>query len=275
MADERTQEPSRHRRQLARSQGQAAQSPALTAAAGLLAAVALLGAFGDEIASAMAAGFVPAIDPAGGSPWPLAPDPAAIVGRVRGAAWALAMPLGGLLLGTVAAAVAAHQAQVGGLWAPGLIAPDLRRLVGGGPGGGAATRLGRGIWGLSRSAALVAAAVVALATHRDDLARLARLDPPRLLASASGLAAAIGFDLAIACLALGLADFVAQARQFEARLRTTPDEHREEVRAAEGDPALRARRRQRSRTWIDAPAVTVVPLDETEGRRLQSGRIRA
>ena len=43
MSEDHTQPPSKHRRQLAREQGQAAHSPELTAAAGWLVAVVLLG----------------------------------------------------------------------------------------------------------------------------------------------------------------------------------------------------------------------------------------
>ena len=50
MSEDRTQPPSKRRRQLARQQGQAAHSPELTAAGGWLAAVVLLGALGDDLA---------------------------------------------------------------------------------------------------------------------------------------------------------------------------------------------------------------------------------
>ena len=50
MSEDRTQPPSKRRRQLARQHGQVAHSPELTAAAGWLAAVALLGIVGDDLA---------------------------------------------------------------------------------------------------------------------------------------------------------------------------------------------------------------------------------
>ena len=40
----------------------------------------------------------------------------------------LGWPLGAILLGFVAGALAAHQVQVRGLWATGLLVPDLSRL---------------------------------------------------------------------------------------------------------------------------------------------------
>ena len=53
---------------------------------------------------------------------------------------------------------------------------------------------------------------------------------------------------------MGLVDFAIQHRRFEAMLRMTPDEHREDLKAADGDPALRGRRRRLARTMRgDAP----------------------
>ena len=49
MSDERTQPPSKRRRQLAREQGQVAHSPELTAAAGWLVAVVVLGMVGEDL----------------------------------------------------------------------------------------------------------------------------------------------------------------------------------------------------------------------------------
>ena len=50
MSEDRTQPASKRRRQLAREQGQAAHSPELTAAAGWLVAVLLLGFWGGDLA---------------------------------------------------------------------------------------------------------------------------------------------------------------------------------------------------------------------------------
>ncbi len=53
MSEDRTQEPSKRRRLEARERGQVARSPELTGAAGLLAASALLGIWGDDLALAL------------------------------------------------------------------------------------------------------------------------------------------------------------------------------------------------------------------------------
>ena len=55
MSDDRTQPPSKRRRQMARQHGQAAHSPELTAAAGwVVAAVAMLSWCGGDLAVALA-----------------------------------------------------------------------------------------------------------------------------------------------------------------------------------------------------------------------------
>ena len=53
--EDRTQAPSNHRRQEARERGQAASSPELSGAAGLLAASAVLSVWGEPLASSLLA----------------------------------------------------------------------------------------------------------------------------------------------------------------------------------------------------------------------------
>ncbi len=60
--------------------------------------------------------------------------------------------------------------------------------------------------------------------------------------------------LALASAVLGLVDYALQRQRFEAMLRMTADEHREDLRSADGDPALRARRRNLAKSLRgDAP----------------------
>ena len=54
--------------------------------------------------------------------------------------------------------------------------------------------------------------------------------------------------LAGVLLTLGLVDYVLRYRRFEAMLRTTPEEQREDQRVMEGDPAARAQRRHAARS---------------------------
>src|SRR5437868_818504 len=132
MSEDRTQAPTARRRQMARERGQAAHSPELTAAAGLLGAAAALEVWGEGLAASMLALVREPLTTA----VPVAADAVEVVGRLRHLAGGVAGPLLGILGASAATALAAHQAQVRGLWAPGLVAPDVSRLwlPGQGPG---------------------------------------------------------------------------------------------------------------------------------------------
>jgi flagellar biosynthetic protein FlhB len=255
MSEDRTQEPSKRRRVEARERGQVARSPELTGAAGLLAASALLGIWGDDLALALLA----LVRNSWSGDLLVSAEPLEVVARLRGAAWGVASPLMGILGGTVVAALLAHQAQVGGLFAPALLAPDPSRLWAlrldeEDSGSGFSARVGRGVWSVVKAAVVVGVAAWVIRSDLGDLQRLARLDPPALARASGTLLRSMAFALALATLALGLVDFALQYNRFEAMLRMTPDQHREDLRAADGDPALRSRRRKQAQALRgDAP----------------------
>src|SRR5206468_8809661 len=103
MSEDRTQEPSKRRRLEARQRGQVARSPELTGAAGLLAASALLGIWGDDLVLAL----VGLAHHCWSGDLGVSAGPAEVVDRLRRAALGVAGPLLGILGGTVAASVAA------------------------------------------------------------------------------------------------------------------------------------------------------------------------
>src|SRR5438045_770719 len=105
MSEDRTQGPSKQRREQARERGRVAHSPELTAAAGLLAASALLGVCGDDLTEALL-GLVHAA--LAGEPV-VSAELGAVVARLRHLALAVAWPLGAVVVGGAAAALAAHQ----------------------------------------------------------------------------------------------------------------------------------------------------------------------
>jgi len=255
MSEDRNHEPSKRRRLEARARGQVARSPELTGAAGLLAASALLGLWGDDLALAL----LGLVREAWAGDLGIAGDAAGVVDRVRRSAFAVAGPLLGILGGSAAAAVAAHQAQVGGLLAPGLLAPDPSRLwalslddEGSGPA--LIARAGRGIWSVAKAVVVVAVAAGTIRSGLDRLFGLSRLEPHALARAAGAMMTSTALALALATLILGLIDFAMQHRRFEAMMRMTPDQHREDLRSADGDPSLRSRRLRQARALRgDAP----------------------
>jgi flagellar biosynthetic protein FlhB len=244
-AEDRTQGPSKQRLQHAREQGQVAHSPELTAAVALLAATGLLGCWGDHLAAALVALVRESL----ARPPQLAADPSEVVARLQHHAIAVSCPLGAIVVGVAVAAVAAHQIQVGGLWAPRLLAPDPARLLPFGRGPGLGARWVRGGWGLLKTALILAVAMVALRRGVPQWQQLGNLEPRALAAASAAALSQFTFTVAAATLALGLLDFSFQHRRWMTMLRMTPEEQREDLRAMEGDPALRAQRRRIARTW--------------------------
>lgn len=250
MSEDRTQAPSKLRRQQARETGMVAQSGELTGSAGLLAAVAMLGFWGDDLATALVAVLR---EPLLVTP-SLTADPSEVVMRLRQLAFQVLRPAFPIVAGYLLAAVGVHQAQVQGLWVPGLLAPDPTRLWTLGRGQGLVTRAGRGGWSLLKAVTIVAVAGWAIWSHWPDFQELPALEIRPLAVAVGHSLWRLATWLALATLVLGLIDFTLQFRRFEALLRTTPEEHREDQRSAEGDPALRSRRRNLVKAWRgDAP----------------------
>jgi flagellar biosynthetic protein FlhB len=248
-AEDRTQGPSKQRLRLARERGQVAHSPELTAAVGLLAATLLLGCWGDPLAAALIALVREPLT----QPVRLEADAAALVAQLRHLALALGRPLGMLFGGVTVAVVAAQQLQVGGLWVPGLLAPDPARLWAFGRGPGAIARGARGVWGLMKVSLVGIVAALAIRAGLPRWQQLGGLEPQALAAAAAGALRQFTLTLAIATLTLGVLDFLLQHQRFMNLLRMTPEEQREDLRSTEGDPALRAQRRRIARTWQADP----------------------
>jgi flagellar biosynthetic protein FlhB len=245
MSEDRTQAPSKLRRQQARERGQVAHSAELTGSAGLLAAVAMLGFWGDDLAAALI-GLLR--EPLVGTPV-VSADPSEVVTRLRQLALQVIWPMMPIVAGFVLAAIGVHQAQVQGLWVPGLLAPDPTRLWTLGQGQGIVTRSRRGAWSLIKAVAIVAVAGWAIRTGWLDFQQFGAMETRPLARGVGRALWLLATWLATATLVLGLIDFALQFRRFEALLQTTPEEHREDQRTAEGDPALRSRRRSIVKAW--------------------------
>ena len=235
-----------------------ARSAELTAASALLVAAALLSVWGDDLFSRL----VRVVR----TPWlgdlgvPGEGESAVdLVARVQETLVQVAFPTLGILGGSVLAAILAHQAQVGGLFAPGLLAPDPSRLWSlnlddEGGGEGLLGRSSRGLWSMVKAVVVVGVAALVIRTHLDDFAHLGRADVQGMALAAGGLVRSTALILALATTVLGLIDYALQRNRFEAMLRTTDDEHREDLRSADGDPALRVRRRNLAKSLRgDAP----------------------
>jgi flagellar biosynthetic protein FlhB len=245
MSEERTQTPSAQRRRQARERGHVARSPELTAAVGLLVGIALVGFWGSDLVQELTALVR--------EPWtgevPLTADLSAVVIVVRGAAWNVLRSLGVIVAGVALSLVAAHQLQVGGLWLPGLLAPDPNRLWAGALGTSVLERAERGAWSLAKTMIILSVAAWSISTRLPVFNRLSQLGLEGLVTASGKLLRDVSGTLALALVALGVLDFAMQWRRREAQLAQTPAEYREELRALDGDPALLARRRRLAQQW--------------------------
>ena len=172
-----------------------------------------------------------------------------MVATVRGIVMGLGWPLGSILIGFVAGALAAHQLQVRGLWAPALLAPDLSRLWTLSSGPGLAVRAERVGWSMAKATVLVVASAWTIRAGWTDVLSLGDLEGPALARGAGQVVLHLARVLAGVLLVIGLVDYALRYRRFESMLRTTTQEQREDRRVIEGDPAARAQRRQISREF--------------------------
>ena len=244
MSEDRTQPPSKRRRQMARRQGQAAHSPELTAAVGWLAAVVILGFAGDKLAIALTELVRGSLS----HPIHVADDAGAIAAHIRNSIMGLVWPFAAILGGFAGGAFAGHQLQVRGLWATSQIVPDPGRLWRFSKGPGTSTLFVQSTWSLAKGIILVTAAACALGAGWSDFLRQSSLEAPNLAQAAGQIVMRVSWVLAGVLLAAGLVDYLLRYRRFEAMLRTTPAEQREDQRVVEGDPAARAQRRRAARS---------------------------
>ncbi len=255
-SEDRTQTPSKHRRDQAREAGIVAHSPELTSAVGMLVAVGLIAVLGGSLIS----GLVELIRAPLVGTNDLSVGPLEFASLVRSQVLAVVIPLLCILVGAAFAAFLTHQAQVGGLWVPSRIAPDLSRLASGWPGMGAGMfdRLGRGLWGLAKATIVGAVAAWVITSRWTEFQTLGRLDSTSITQVCGAAVRALAGWLALSIVVLGLIDFAIQYARIESRLRMTPEESREDLRSNDGDPALRARRRKLAQGWRADPAEALV-----------------
>jgi flagellar biosynthetic protein FlhB len=157
-------------------------------------------------------------------------------------------------VGFGAGAIAAHQLQVRGLWATALIAPDPSRLWILGHAGSAAAGFERLAWTVIKGVVLAVVSIWAVRAEWNGLELLSAVETSALAGASSELIFKPALVIGVVMLVLGMADYGLRYMRFEAMLRTTPQEQREDHRVMEGDLSLRSKRRRLARTWRgDAP----------------------
>lgn len=265
---EKSQEATQYRRQQAREHGQVARSQDLTSAALLLGSmVALLWLAGSVVTTL---GLI-ARRYLGEAAW-LEFDIATASHEFASIMFGLAPSLLPLLLAMLAVAVFTNLAQVGLLFLPEKLVPDLNRID---PLTGftrifSLPSVVRLVFGLFKVLLVAAVAYACLSGKIDDVVSLVTLNVEQIGRFLGESLVWTGIKIASALLLLALLDYGFQWWRQEQDLRMTTQEVREELKNLQGDPQVIARRRAAQRQLVlnrvnkSVPKADVVITNPTE-----------
>ena len=267
MPDDKSLEPTPHRRQQARREGHVAKSQDLGSAVMLLSGVAILMMLG----GGLAAFFINYCrSQLGGQPW-LAANTDFVAAQWNATLWTLArylLPILGLLC---LAGVAVNVLQTGFLWLPQRVSFELSRIS---PIRGwqrifssaGIVHLG---FGLVKMTVVFVVAGVVIYNQREVLLRLIALPPAALAAEMAQILLWTTLKIGAALLVLAILDYAYQRWRHEQDLKMTPQELREELKNLEGDPQLKARRKQMQRDLAVERPSPLPPTVETQADGLK------
>lgn len=271
MADDggnKTQEPTPHRRQQAREQGQVAKSQDLASAAILMAGTAGMLYLGQRFVAFL---YRFSTSQWGGDAW-LEADQRFAVATWNGLLGGLAPSILPLLLVVVLVAIMVELFQVGLLWTPERLAPDFSRLD---PVQGfqrifsmaGAVKL---FFGIVKIGLVAVVAYSSLYKERDTILSLAGLALPQVAWYLAEILLWTTLKIGGFLLLLSALDYGYQWWRHEQDLRMSVDEVREEMKNLQGDPQLIARRRSVQRQLVlnrlgqAVPKADVVITNPTE-----------
>lgn len=260
MADQegdKTFDATPHRRQQAREQGQVAYSQDLGSAALLLAGAMLLGSFGPGLVEF----FGKLMQRQLGQVVTLTADDNLLLNQTRSLAVPIATTLGPVLGLLLLAGILSTVMQIGFLFVPDKLAPDISRLsifqglqrlfsLQG------VSRLGFGLVKVVIVAAIIG---TLLWQYRSDVLESASLSTAQLAKLLIDTSLKTLYWVGLALFLLALFEFAFQKWKFEQDLRMTHQEVREEMKEMQGDPQIAARRRQVQRQLAMNRVGTAVP----------------
>jgi flagellar biosynthesis protein FlhB len=265
---DKTEAPTPKRRQEAREQGNIPRSPDLTAAVLLVGMLMLLHAFGGGIVAALRTIMEEML-----SLRSLSDSNAVGVGsifmRIIGH---VAVAMAPLLVGTLILAVVANIAQTGLAFSGKRIQPNLAALnpfrgIGKIFGGGQGTM--KLVMSLMKVALVGLMAYSAVHGRLGEIVLVQQLSFLQIFGLAAGIIYAIALRIGVLLLVLALLDYIWQRHHIEKELKMTKQEVKEEMKRMEGDPHIKARRRQiaiaqlRERLKNDVPKADVVVTNPT------------
>lgn len=267
-AGEKSFDATPHRRQEARDQGQVVFSQDLASAAMLMLGVLLMMMLGGRIIDF----FAQLIQQQLSQVAELRASQETLINswiRIAYAAGIVLLPILGLLM---LGGVLVNLFQIGLLWLPDRIAPDISRVS---PMAGlkrifslgGTARLG---FGLVKVLIVASVAGIVLWMRWNDVLRSTGLDVGRLGKLMLDISISTTLSVALALLILAIFDYGLQRWKHEKDLRMTHQEVREEMKNLQGDPQIIARRRQIQRQMVlnrissSVPKADVVITNPTE-----------
>ncbi len=260
MADQegdKTFDATPHRRQQAREQGQVAYSQDLGSASLLLVGAMLLGWFGPGLVEF----FGKLMQRQLGQVVTLVADDNLLLNQTRSLALPIATTLGPILGLLMLAGILSTVMQIGFLFVPDKLAPDISRLsifqglqrlfsLQG------VSRLGFGLVKVIIVAAIIG---TLLWQYRSDVLESASLSTAQLAKLLIDTSLKTLYWVGLALFLLALFEFAFQKWKFEQDLKMTHQEVREEMKEMQGDPQIAARRRQVQRQLAMNRVGTAVP----------------
>jgi flagellar biosynthetic protein FlhB len=267
-AGDKSFEATPHRRQEARERGQVAYSQDLGSAALLLAGVLLLMLLGGSVLAYCTNLMRHKL----GEITELTTNQQALLHDWFGIAWGLAIVLlpilGLMMLGGILSSVL----QIGFLWVPDRVAPDVNRLN---PLAGlqrifsltGTMRLG---FGLFKVLVVSVVAIAVLWRRWDDVLRASALDVPQYGRFLLDISLSTVLWIGLALVILAIFEYAIQRWKYDQDLRMTHQEVREEMKNLQGDPQVVARRRAIQRQMAlnriagSVPKADVVVTNPTE-----------
>ncbi len=265
---DKSQEPTPHRRQQAREEGQVARSQDLGSAFLLLAGLLILLMMGPQLLEFFGRYATKQL---GGDAW-LSADSDFAVNQWTSIVTMLAkylLPILGLVM---LAGIASNLMQVGFLFLPDKVAFDLTRID---PLKGlgrifSLTNSVHLLFGIFKITVIVGVAYVSLWSQREKILGFSRLEVAEIAILMFQILLWTALKIAGALLLLALLDYGFQWWKHEQDLKMTPQEIREELKNLEGNPQIVARRRhvQRqlalNRISAAVPKADVVITNPTE-----------
>ena len=239
---DKTQDATPHRRQQAREEGQVAKSQDLISAFLLLVGLTALLWLGTPVINTVERY---AAEQLGGDAW-LSADPQFFTAHAWQVVYALGaclLPIFGFLLFS---AIAANLFQVGFIFLPEKLAPDITRLD---PLQGLSrlfslANLVRLVMGMLKMGLVAAVAYLSLYGQRDKVLGLAGMTTPQIAAFLVEVLVWTTLKIAFALLVLAALDYGFQWWKHQRDLRMTTQEVREELKNLEANPQMVARRKQ-------------------------------